>query len=254
MIIPVIVCDRIQFHRNKLFQSRRPPLCPSKSHYQNRGIFTIYNTTMNNTITSWDNDYARLARAASQLRTTTSPANSSSFNSNQQRQGQVATVQEGINRLGSQLSALEGNLALSPAEAARRKSLLDGLRGQLASDPATSAAAAPPGGGGGWGGGGGGGPPPSTAAALRRQDDMIDELAVGVGRLKNQTNLIHQEASSHVRLLDEIDSNVDLANRGLEEETRRAMRLREEKSVWKLHLIIVGLSVLLFLLILMGLS
>ena len=212
---------------------------------------------MNNTITSWDNDYARLARAASQLRTTTSPPNSSSsFNSNQQRQGQVATVQAGINRLGSQLSTLEGNLALGPAEAARRKSLLDGLRGQLASDPATSAAAAaaspPGGGGGGWGGGNGG--ESSTAAALRRQDDMIDELAVGVGRLKSQTNLIHQEASSHVRLLDEIDSNVDLANRGLEEETRRAMRLREEKSVWKLHLIIVGLSVLLFLLILMGLS
>ena len=206
---------------------------------------------MNNTITSWDNDYARLARAASQLRTTTSPANSSSFNSNQQRQGQIATVQAGINRLGSQLSALEGNLALSPAEAARRRSLLDGLRGQLASDLATSVAAAPLGGGGGWGGGGG---ESSTAAALRRQDDMIDELAVGVGRLKNQTNLIHQEASSHVRLLDEIDSNVDLANRGLEEETRRAMRLREEKSVWKLHLIIVALSVLLFLLILMGLS
>ena len=212
---------------------------------------------MNNTITSWDNDYARLARAASQLRTTTPPSNSSSsFNSNQQRQGQVATVQAGINRLGSQLSTLEGNLALGPAEAARRKSLLDGLRGQLASDPATSAAAAaaspPGGGGGGWGGGNGG--ESSTAAALRRQDDMIDELAVGVGRLKSQTNLIHQEASSHVRLLDEIDSNVDLANRGLEEETRRAMRLREEKSVWKLHLIIVGLSVLLFLLVLMGLS
>ena len=211
---------------------------------------------MNNTITSWDNDYARLARAASQLRTTTSPPNSSSsFNSNQQRQGQVATVQAGINRLGSQLSTLEGNLALGPAEAARRKSLLDGLRVQLASDPATSASAAaspPGGGGGGWGGGNGG--ESSTAAALRRQDDMIDELAVGVGRLKSQTNLIHQEASSHVRLLDEIDSNVDLANRGLEEETRRAMRLREEKSVWKLHLIIVGLSVLLFLLVLMGLS
>jgi len=94
----------------------------------------------------------------------------------------------------------------------------------------------------------------STAAALRQQDDMIDELAVGVGRLKNQTHLIHQEATSQVRLLDEMDNNVDLANQGLEEETRRAMRLKEEKSVWRLHLIIVGLSVLLFLLILMGLS
>ncbi|KAL3810274.1 hypothetical protein ACHAXA_008642 [Cyclostephanos tholiformis] len=198
-----------------------------------------------NTITSWDNDYARLARAASQLRTTTSPASVSFFNSNQQqRQGQISSVQAGINRLGSQLTSLEGNLSLSPAEASRRRSLLEGLRGQLlASSEATSA---PPGGGGRG--------ESSTAAALRRQDDMIDELAVGVGRLRNQTNLIHQEANSHVRLLDEMDANVDMANRGLEEETRRAIRLREEKSVWKLHLIIVALSVLLFLLILMGLS
>ena len=83
---------------------------------------------------------------------------------------------------------------------------------------------------------------------------MIDELAVGVGRLMNQTTLIHHEADSHVRLLDEMDGNVDMANRELEEETRRAMRLREEKSLWRLYLIIAGLSVLLFLLILMALS
>mmetsp|Transcript_8461 Transcript_8461/g.18963 ORF Transcript_8461/g.18963 Transcript_8461/m.18963 type:complete len:195 (-) Transcript_8461:211-795(-) len=194
---------------------------------------------MSNPITSWDNDYARLARAASQLRTTSS--NNSSFNSNQQRQGQASSIQTGINRLASQLHALESNLSLSPAEASRRRTLLEGLNGQLSTDGVAA-------------GGGAGRGESSTAAALRQQDDMIDELAVGVGRLKNQTNLIHQEANSHVRLLDEMDANVDLANQGLEEETRRAMRLREEKSVWRLHLIIVGLSVLLFLLILMGLS
>lgn len=198
---------------------------------------------MNNPIASWDNDYARLARAASQLRTT-SPNNASSFQSNQQRQGQASSIQTGINRLASQLNALESNLSLAPAEATRRRTLLDGLRGQLNASDGGSV------GSGGFGGRG----ESSTAAALRRQDDMIDELAQGVGRLKNQTTLIHQEANSHVRLLDEMDANVDLANQGLEEETRRAMRLREEKSVWRLHLIIVGLSVLLFLLILMGLS
>lgn len=200
---------------------------------------------MSNPITSWDNDYARLARAASQLRTT--PNNASSFHSNQQRQGQAASIQTGIQRLGSQLIGLENNLTLSPMEASRRRALLDGLKGQITSDGVVI-------GGGAAAGSGGGRGETSTAAALRRQDDMIDELAVGVGRLKNQTNLIHQEANSHVRLLDEMDSNVDLANQGLEEETRRAMRLREEKSVWRLHLIIVALSVLLFLLILMGLS
>lgn len=194
---------------------------------------------MNNPITAWDNDYARLARAASQLRTTN--PNSSSFHSNPQRQGQASSIQTGLNRLASQLNALEGNLSLSPAEVSRRRTLLEGLKGQISSEGVAAA-------------GGGGRGESSTAAALRQQDDMIDELAVGVGRLKNQTKLIGQEANSHVRLLDEIDTNVDLANQGLEEETRRAMRLKDEKSVWRLHLIIVGLSVLLFLLILMGLS
>ena len=196
---------------------------------------------MNNPITSWDNDYARLARAASQLRTT-SPG-SSSLHSNQQRQGQAASIQTGISRLSSQLNALESNLSLNPGEVGRRRNLLEGLKGQLSAEGGPAATS--------WGGGRG---ESSTANALRQQDDMIDELAVGVGRLKNQTNLIHQEANAHVRLLDEMDDNVDLANQGLEEETRRAMRLREEKSVWRLHLIIIGLSILLFLLILMGLS
>lgn len=192
---------------------------------------------MSDHITSWDNDYARIARAASQLRTT----NNSS--SNFDRQGQTSSIQTGINRLSTQLNSLESNLSLTPAEASRRRNLLEGLNVQLSG-----------GNGGGSIVGGRGGGESSTAAALRQQDDMIDELAVGVGRLKTQTGLIHQEANAHVRLLDEMDNNVDLANQGLEEETRRAMRLREEKSVWRLHLIIVGLSVLLFLLILMGLS
>jgi hypothetical protein len=192
---------------------------------------------MNNPITSWDNDYARLARAASQLRTT-SPNTSAHHPS---RQGQAPSIQTGISRLASQLNALESNLSLSPTEVGRRKNLLEGLKGQLSSDGGASV----PGGGRGES---------SSATALRQQDDMIDQIAVGVGRLKTQTQLIGQEATSHVRLLDEMDTNVDLANQGLEEETRRAMRLREEKSVWRLHLIIVGLSVLLFLLILMGLS
>ena len=196
---------------------------------------------MNNPITAWDNEYARLARAASQLRTT-SPNNS--FHSNQQRQDQASSIQAGLDRLTSQLNAMGGNLTLTPAEVGRRQNLLNGLKGQLGSEGAGGA----PVGGGGYRG------ESSAASALRQQDDMIDELAVGVGRLKNQTTLIHQEANSHVRLLDEMDQNVDLANQGLEEETRRAARLREEKSVWRLHLIIVGLSVLLFLLILMGLS
>ena len=214
---------------------------------------------MNNAITSWDNDYARLARAAAQLRTT---GFSSSPNNNNAaaRQGQASAVESGIHRLVSQLNTLESDLSLTPGEAGRRRTLLEGLHGQIASmDSSGNTGGGIPGMGiggtaGGARGGGRVGGESHAAAALRRQDDMIDDLAIGVGRLKDQTHIIHQEANSHVRLLEEMDTNVDIANRGLEEETRRAMKLREEKSVWKLHLIIVGLSVLMFLLILMGLS
>ncbi|KAL7454492.1 hypothetical protein ACHAWC_007463 [Mediolabrus comicus] len=196
-------------------------------------------------INGWDNEYARLARAASQLRTV-SP-NNNNMNA-QQRQDQASSIQTGLNRLDTQLHNLESSMSVSSAEASRRRTLLEGLRTQLSEITGTTNTTSG-GGGGGYGRG-----ESATAAALRHQDDMIDDLAVGVGRLKTQTHMIHDESRAHVRLLDEMDNNVDLANQGLEEETRRAMRLREEKSVWRLHLIIVGLSVLLFLLILMGLS
>ena len=194
-------------------------------------------------INGWDNEYARLARAASQLRTV-SP-NNNKMNA-QQRQDQASSIQTGLSRLDTQLHNLESSMSVSSAEASRRRTLLEGLRTQLSEITGTTNSG---GGGGGYGRG-----ESAAAAALRHQDDMIDDLAVGVGRLKTQTHMIHDESRAHVRLLDEMDNNVDLANQGLEEETRRAMRLREEKSVWRLHLIIVGLSVLLFLLILMGLS
>jgi hypothetical protein len=197
-------------------------------------------------VNGWDNEYARMARAASQLRTF-SPNNNHNnpVNSAQQKQSQASSIQTGLNRLDTQLHNLESSMTISSAEAGRRRTLLEGLRTQLSEISGTRGA--------GIGRGGMGGES-TTAAALRHQDNMIDDLAIGVGRLKTQTQTIHDESRAHVRLLDEMDNNVDLANQGLEEETRRAMRLREEKSVWRLHLIIIGLSVLLFLLILMGLS
>lgn len=202
-------------------------------------------------INGWDNEYARLARAASQLRTISPQRNTTNNNSSaQQKQDQATSIQTGLNRLDTQLHNLESSMTVSSAEAGRRRGLLDGLRRQLSEITGTDPSIT----------GGIGRQPHNTqsssasAAALRHQDELIDDLAIGVGRLKTQTHLIHDESKAHVHLLNEMDANVDLANAGLEDETRRAMRLREEKSVWRLHLVIVGLSVLLFLLILMGLS
>ena len=92
------------------------------------------------------------------------------------------------------------------------------------------------------------------AMAMRQQDGMIDELAAGVSRLKNQTHMIGEEANLHVNLMNDMESNLDAAHAGLEGETRRAAQLKADQSVWRLQLIVAGECVLLVLLVLMGIS
>merc|ERR1712178_190188 len=89
--------------------------------------------------------------------------------------------------------------------------------------------------------------------AMQQQDEMIDQLAAGVGRLKTQTVAVQDEARLHVNLLNDMDTNLDAAQQGLEDETRRAARLREDSSLWRLQLTAAGLTVLLVLLIVLGL-
>jgi len=106
----------------------------------------------------------------------------------------------------------------------------------------------------GRGGGGGGQQRLSTATqALRHQDQMIDELASGVSRLKDQTLMINDEANMQNRMLDDMEEDVETARLGLETETARALKLKEDQSVWRLYMIIAGLSILLFILIMTGL-
>jgi hypothetical protein len=90
--------------------------------------------------------------------------------------------------------------------------------------------------------------------AMRQQDEMIDQLAVGVGRLKQQTNLIGEEANMHVHLISEMDTHLDAATASLQDQTRRAATLREEQSLWRLQLIVAALSVLLVLELFLGLT
>ena len=70
--------------------------------------------------------------------------------------------------------------------------------------------------------------------AMRQQDDMIDELAVCVSRLRDQTQVIGEESRMHVNLLDDMKTNLDAVHAGLENETRRAAQLKEDQSVWRL--------------------
>lgn len=166
-------------------------------------------------VSDWDNEYARLARAASQLRTPGLGSTSAD----------VQAFQSNCRRLQGSLASLR--TFLTPPELQRRERLINHLMTSTTSN---------------------------SARALQQQDDMIDELGVGVARLKNQTILINDEARLHTNLLGQMEDNVEAAQLGLEGETRRAELVRENQSLWRLQLIVAGLSILLVLLILMGLS
>ena len=155
--------------------------------------------------------------------------------------------------------------AVAPAEIGRRRALVEGLRGQVdgivgggngGNNGAVDLLSSPnPGSTAGSSAGGGYGGQRMTAThALRQQDDMLADLSTGVSRLKDQTYAIHDETRLHNRLLDEMEGDVDLARQGMEEGALRAAKVKEERNLWRLYMIIAGLSVLLFLLILMGLS
>lgn len=172
-------------------------------------------------VSTWDNEYARLARSASQLRTTGMQVDAS----------EVRSLQAGLQTLEADLS----RLPLQPAEIQRRRRLVQHLQ-QTAATPQPQQQSV-------------------LASALNRQDEMIDQLASGVSRLKTQTMAIGEEASMHVNLINDMDTGLDAAQAGLQEETRRAAVLREDnQSIWKLQLVVAGLSVLLVLLIFLGLS
>jgi hypothetical protein len=183
-------------------------------------------------VAEWDNEYARLSRAASQMRT---PGLVSTSSVNEQQR----SLRQSLARLDASLNALP----LTAAETQRRRRLIQHL--QNPASMSMGAAYAPP-------------QPQQQqsqmAMALRQQDDMIDELAVGVSRLRDQTQVIGEEARMHVNLLNDMEMNLDAAHAGLEGETRRAAQLKEDQSLWRLQLTVAGLSVLFVLLLLIGLS
>ena len=191
-------------------------------------------------VNEWDNDYARVARIASQFRT-------QGLNKNNSSSGQAEPRQlfQHITRLDEALSTLP----LPQSQIKRRRRLLQHLRGHRieSMNANNSGDYRPPSMDGEQ-------PQSQMVMAMQQQDAMIDELAVGVGRLRDQTQVIGDEARMHVDLLNNMEQNLDTAHDGLDAETRRAARLKEDQSVWRLQLIVAGLFVLFILLFFMGMS
>jgi hypothetical protein len=209
------------------------------------------------TIAAWDDEYARISRAASQLRTT--PQNGYNQQNPTARNHQKRSVQSGLARLKSSLMTMRNSGLVNSADVQRRIGLIDNLEQQVGGSRSGLGGGGGGGGGGtadllGMGGAGGGQRQSLAAQALRHQDDMIDELASGVSRLKDQTLLVNDEANMQNRMLGDMDTDVEMARTGLEAETLRAMKLKEDQSVWRLYMIIAGLSILLFMLIMSGLG
>ena len=235
-------------------------------------------------VSDWDNDYARIARAASQLRALNHNNNNNNNNNNRNNNNNnnnlaidKQDILTGLDRLTHRLRNLEQSRSLSVSDLGRRRLLVQNLSQQLVSssnnnnnNPIQSPNSQvysrkhnnnynsnkmnspsgynppPPQGHGGH--------TSTISSAIRQQDEMLDELAGGVGRLKDQSKLIGEEAKMHVHLLDQMDVDVEAAQSGMEAETLRALKLKEDKSVWRLQLTIVGLTILLVILVLSGIS
>ena len=71
-------------------------------------------------LSSWDDEYARLARAVSQVRT----AGGAMVGAN--RQHQIGAVRSGLDRIGADLRAIEAGRAAPPPEIGRRRALTTG--------------------------------------------------------------------------------------------------------------------------------
>jgi hypothetical protein len=94
----------------------------------------------------------------------------------------------------------------------------------------------------------------TAQTVMAAQDDMLSELGSGVSRLADQARMINDESQMHVRLLNDMEGDVEEATSGLRAEARHAEKIREESSVCKLYIIIVALTALLIFLIIMGFS
>jgi len=190
-------------------------------------------------VTEWDTEYAKVARLAA--------ASAVSQGSDEDH------VQRSISALETTLD----NLPLSGPEVNRRKQLLHHLKSKISSSSNSSPGRyQPPGSSSSsaavTGEGGQQQQQTTMQRAIAQQDSMIDQLSVGVGRLRDQSEAIGDEARLHVGLLNDMDSNLDVAQDSLASEARRAARLRNDQSLWKLQLTVAGLTILFFVLLLLG--
>lgn len=169
-------------------------------------------------------------------------------------------IDKQISLLETQLKAMSGNALqyeLAASEIARRETLLANLKivtGNLFSNTSASSS------GGSQQGGKQKSPYNSTVGGsqvqtqqdiMKLQDDMVREIGTGVDRLHGKARIIGEEAKAHVRLLDDLDANVEIASAALHAEAQHAAEIKEKGKVCYMYICIaVEFAVLLLLIIL----
>lgn len=73
---------------------------------------------------------------------------------------------------------------------------------------------------------------------MAQQDLMMLDIEKGVGRLHEKALTIGDEAKMHNRLLDDLDTNVDIATAALQEEARHAQEIKDKARVCWLYVCI----------------
>ena len=90
------------------------------------------------------------------------------------------------------------------------------------------------------------------AAVMKMQDEMVLEIGAGVGRLHGKAQTIGEESKAHVRLLDDLDSNVDIATAALQQEAQHAAEIKEKGKVCYMYICIGIEVVVLFIMIIVA--
>jgi hypothetical protein len=84
---------------------------------------------------------------------------------------------------------------------------------------------------------------------MKVQDEMVLEIGKGVGRLHGKALVIGEEAKAHVRLLDDLDSNVEIASAALAQEAKHAAETKDKGKVCYMY-ICIAVEVLVLVLML----
>ena len=174
---------------------------------------------------------------------------------------EIRLIEKQIGVLESQLKAMSGNALqyeLVASEIARRETLLANIKTLT---QALFSRAGAPNAASGTGGVkakspynstvGAGGQLQTQADIMKQQDLMVADIGYGVSRLHEKAVVIGEEAKSHVRLLDDLDSNVEIATAALQAEAKHAAEIQEKGKVCYMYICIgIEIAVLLLLIIL----